>query len=106
MLNLLKRTRELIERGWTQGSSARDADGQPCDLRRATCFCLYGALTQASYEEGGSLMYWIMDPIREPLIDSFIKATGIRNIVEWNDDAKRTKEDVLNALDETIKAQT
>jgi hypothetical protein len=53
-LQVLKRMRELLAAGWTQGAMARNKNGKPANLRasNAVCFCLIGSQCRAEHEFG------------------------------------------------------
>ncbi len=95
--------RALIEKGWCQGVYARDSSGLTTKVwgDQAVSFCAIGAL------------FCVMDFMRGPdkdrvlivcqrLLDSVCPA--LSNIVEFNDAAGRSKEDVLAVYDNAIQS--
>ena len=75
---------------WTQGTFARDKDGNDADWSSpsATCWCLKGEVNNC-YRDSSE--YAIHDKIRTDIGGS---AWSI-SIPEWNDDPNRTYEDVV-----------
>ena len=116
---LLQKSRERIEKGWTQSAFYRNQEGHPCPADEAVSYCLLGALrstvkiTYPSKDIVVSKDEWkrIMDSIEEdvrPLQGAtrcLSQNLGVRDdggITEWNDTKGRTKEEVLAALDQAI----
>src|ERR1041385_1652270 len=96
---LLRRARELIGSGWTQGADARAADGTPLDpwSDEATAWSLLGALV-AALEEGEA-----HDPAL-PLTELALALDALAGFVDddslarWNDAPERTLGQVEAAL--------
>ena len=86
LLKVLNAAYKLVSKGWNQAFYAKDAKGHSVDWdsKRAVSYCLAGALLKASKGD------WIA----EEYINSMFGA-----VVQYNDDKKRTKEEVLNLLD-------
>ena len=86
-MNVFARAADLIEtKGWTQGTSARTATGDPCspDDPKATCFCASGALAAVGA--------WGADMAR-------LRAhLNIYSLSIWNDRPDRTAAEVIAAL--------
>lgn len=96
-LRVMRRARQLIARGWTQGRLAADKNGLAISLRApAACsFCTHGAIAKASDEIAGDLTCVVSDRAMSLLGHGF---EG-RDVVAWNDKLQRTKEDVVMAFD-------
>lgn len=95
-VEVLREARRLIaERGWTQGEYARDAAGRACEPVGATprCYCSIGALIAASQNDGGYAQAF----------GALLSAIG-NGVVAWNDEPRRSVEDVLRAFDRAIAA--
>lgn len=93
---VLRDARKLIfEKGWCQGVPARDANGNKVGRYsdEAVCFCVEAATEVASNRD-----YYAGVFAREALR----KVISKRDIWQWNDHPKRTKEEVLAAFDESI----
>ena len=90
---LLDDAADLIERtGWTQKTSARDADGTPCALNQGVAFCVIGAINWAD---------WVADrdwDIGYHALDALEAVIGRRRIAAWNDAPDRTQGEVVAAL--------
>ncbi len=73
---------------WTQGWSARQADGTECNstMDGAVCWCLYGAIKECYCD-----VALIVARVEETLGD-FVTA--------WNDAPQRTYEDVIQLVTE------
>lgn len=97
-LDILRGTRELLatpER-WTQGVTARDADGQPIppNCEGAVSFCLVGGVRKTCGLFGVYKWRYVL-AIEETL--------GITSLGSWNDEPERTHAEILSALDQTIE---
>ncbi len=100
VLEGLKRAKELIERGWTQNTLARATDGAPTATfaEDAVSFCISGACVRGAMEIG--LPVWKLDGA----IEAALRKHGYhRRIANWNDQPKRTKEEVLALMEEAIR---
>jgi hypothetical protein len=93
----LREARALIERGWTQGSSARTETGDPIGVssKCAAQWCILGAVCATA--DG------MEDEIKA--LDTLEGVTDARPgyIAEWNDAPERTQADVLAAFDRAIE---
>ena len=85
---------QYIERGWTQGTFARDQNGAPVNEydSSAVCWCASGAISRA-FPESYDLS------IQRQLSDAIEHITR-KQIVIWNDNAKTTKEQVISVVKE------
>lgn len=116
-LQVLNEARELIAKGFTQGSYAKGSNGNDVDAMSddATCFCTLGALarvegfnTRAAYDRGAVGMYADSEAVREitqTLIDLFggdaeREEDRVVVVPTYNDQA--TQEQVLQVFDITI----
>ncbi|WP_158877015.1 DUF6197 family protein [Antarcticirhabdus aurantiaca] len=92
--DMLRDVRGFIERGWTQGATARDAEGFRCVPRdpRAECWCLLGAAVAVAVAKG----------ITDPLARSLGFETGVAMVI-WNDTKGRTKAEVLARIDQALE---
>lgn len=91
----LREARGVLERGWTQGSFARDANAYSVSSKNpdATCWCAAGAIQKVV---GCPEAYFIWDAISDVLHDE----TG-QTISEFND-SQKTVEPVLEVFDRFI----
>ena len=102
-MNTLKddliKARSFIERGWTQGTYARNANGQPtlCTGPDAVAWCMGGACKIAV---GYNSLFACL-PLRVAL-GSVVKS----EVPPYNDAPGRTKEEVLAVFDKAIAAAT
>src|SRR5689334_814756 len=96
---LLRRARELIGSGWTQGADARAADGTPLDpwSDEATAWSLLGALV-AALEEGEAHDRAL--PLTELALalDALAGFVDDDSLARWNDGPGRTLPQVEAAL--------
>ena len=104
-VELLRRASDLIRRGWTQHAESRDAGGDAVDPWQpaATCWSLLGALVAALEEQtdnGDDL------PLHElaDALDALALFVDADSLAEWNDDPRRTRDDVTGALDSAAEA--
>lgn len=84
----LREAKALIERGWTQGVSMRDAKGAVCLPPEAVCWCAYGAMTAT---DAPIPAYDILDEVMDG------------EMVTFNDKRGRTQAEVLAAFDKAIE---
>lgn len=92
---MLERAIARIERGWTQGASARDAAGERVYLAhdpKAVCWCLVGAIQAEERKQ-----FRASDALYNVLFDK-LPRKGFRNLSEWNDEPGRTRDEVLALL--------
>lgn len=89
-LELLRRAKALVGRGWTRGAYARDASGQAVDASdpAAVCWCAMGACI-ATAPRGVSVSHLLKLVVRG-------------DVGSWNDDRRTSKADVLAAFDQAI----
>ena len=103
---ILEQARALIERGWTQNASARNADGDHVapTSRHACKWCASGALNTV-YE---TIQNWRDDPKTEEASDLVRAAIPKgsndfhKTIIGFNDAIETTKADILSVFDEAI----
>ena len=106
---LLEKTKEIVERGWTQGRSAETQFGKTCSPKSpfAHNWCLIGACELTFHEcmlEKDDWREWV-SLLRRILWDTdgpWSCANG-KSLVEWNDAPERTKADILALLDAAIE---
>jgi hypothetical protein len=80
---------------WTQFADARDSEGKVCDVDsdRAVSFCLWGALERAY---GGGELVAAIERIGEAI---GTRTAGMVSIRAWNDDRRRTFDEVRKVLE-------
>jgi hypothetical protein len=83
---------DTIERGWCQGTYARDAAGNRIrhDAPEAVSFCVRGAVHR-QFE-------LMSDPDKVAAFGFLHASSGIEDLVPWNDDPSRTKAEVVGLL--------
>jgi hypothetical protein len=93
---MLTEARSLIKKGWTQGSFAKDVNGNEVDPKssQAVSWCSLGAMEAACYCPRDS---------RLPILDILRRAAGTCVISDWNDHPNTTKEEILAAFDKAIE---
>jgi hypothetical protein len=94
----LRAVRARIESGWTQGANARDLSGTdvPIASEDASSWTLCSAF--ALVAKDGIPMNQLPEALR-----ALSEVTGMTSIHAWNDDQARTKQQVIDALDDAIK---
>ena len=99
----LKRTRELLSdpNKWNQFANMFDANGKvTIDFRRAESYCLLGAINVCALGDTTAAKQ-----LQESIEDNMLFTNEQRNkLTAWNDDQKRTHEEVLLLLDKTMTA--
>lgn len=93
----LMRARDLIRKGWTQGSAARDKEGRAvfCNDPKAVCFCALGALGRATLRNSVKTRFKCNGALHD--------ATCTSGLANWNDDPGQTKGNVLRAFTKAIR---
>ena len=93
----LRAVRARIASGWTRDVGARDNSGNEVSLisPEATAWSLCSAFALAG--KNGIPMNHLPRAIR-----AIADVTGMESIEAWNDDPARTKQQVLDALDDAI----
>ena len=94
--NALERAARLIEnKGWTQGSVARDAVGNRLDDPkdpRAACYCTLGALQAATETDGHYLkIYNAFLVANQDILDEKL-------VWVWNDYTAKSADEVIAAI--------
>jgi|688.fasta_scaffold598302_3 hypothetical protein len=77
--------------GWCQQEFARDKQSDIVDYRseEACQFCILGAINRV-----------YLDTKHHSILDNHLLQKGIHDVVEWNDNPMRTKEEVIELLKE------
>jgi hypothetical protein len=85
----------LVERGWCQGSEARDADGRATDVvgTDATAWSLLGALQATTVGDPSTGLQDIGDAVA-----ALAELISDPSLASWNDSEARTKIEVLSVL--------
>jgi hypothetical protein len=96
--NALRAVRARIESGWSQDAPARDSTGTavPLGSDEATAWTLGSAFALAGKD--GIPMNTLPRALR-----ALTAVTGMESLDRWNDEATRTKQEVLDALDAAIE---
>jgi hypothetical protein len=94
----LRAVRIRIDAGWSQDVHARDRIGEEVSLAsdEASAWTLSAAFALAGKD--GIPMDHLHGALR-----ALADVTGMNSIEGWNDDPRRTKQDVLDALDAAIE---
>lgn len=108
IIKILVETSQLLERkGWNKYTMARDANGRRCgpDSEEATCYCLSGALVKA---------WRTIDPESEEFYFRFFEKKFSEVLLEkydynytytrWNDTVAKSREDVIQLINEVINS--
>lgn len=99
-LEHLKKMRDLLAKGWTQGTDARDASGNPTHAQshKAASFCPRGAAIHVSAT-------WGLGPIKlKSLAAALNEMSPLQGPLEtWNDSKWRTQSEVLALIDRAIE---
>lgn len=98
-IEILKKARELIRAGWAQETfSLHKQDG--------ICYCALGAIGPAAGGYPGDGVF-VSDGPAYPAVVVLATALGpsvnpLTSVTVWNDDPKRTQEDVIALYDRAI----
>lgn len=115
---ILRRALALIRKGWCQNAEARTAGGTNVDYisPRATAFCAIGAIRRAQAAETvmvtdygrarRRLAVVLGGPRDAETIFNYGLGPYDAALAAWNDDARRTKREVVRAFSEAIKTVT
>ena len=96
--NALRAVRARIDAGWSQDAHARDRVGEEVSIAsdEASAWTLCAAFALAGKD--GIPMNHLPRALR-----ALGDVTGMNSIEGWNDDPRRTKQEVLDALDAAIE---
>lgn len=92
---IIERTIDLIDAGWTSGAYARNRDGKAVayHAKDATCFCTVGAVYRAVHDVMGfSNLTYSTNLIRE------IKDEIGEEVERYNDHVAKSKEEMIEIL--------
>ncbi len=121
---ILTRAAELLAQGWTRGTAARDAQGQPVQSTApaAAAWCVVGAIDRALYELVGVDVYCVlrfdvamydMAPCPLPAVHAVrlgpARVLGCADLARWNDTAcpnAATAELVLRTAARTLAGRS
>lgn len=90
----------ILQSGWTQGATARDAEGQRCSVDEGVSFCASGALHRIYWDNRG--------PTKETaaaawknfcLAHEYLDAVNKVGVLAWNDDPVRTLQEVITTFE-------
>lgn len=116
-LRALKEARGLVERGWTQGVTARDRHGEGCWAHSplAAQWCAVGAASAATYDDpvddGRTTFSAVLDALTGALGDLWDVEKkefappwfAVEVLSKWNDSPGRSKNEVLRLYDRAIE---
>lgn len=97
--DIFERAAELVEAGWCQETSAKNATGGAVrwDAEQAVCFCAAGAISRALEDTSG----WSQIKYSQAIawMQETLKGAGVLSgIPKWNDAAERTQDEVAAML--------
>ena len=99
-LRILRNGHDLVARGWTQGSDARDRNNDPVHpwSADARSWSILGALICGDETHQGRV------PIDQLALAAVILAGALdaRSLVKWNDEPGRVQADAVAAFDAAI----
>lgn len=104
---ILTEARDLIVKGWTQGTYARDCQGDSCYVHspHATCFCVLGAIRRVSSGRQVALLQKVATHIEDP---GAICVSPGKPLGTWlpafNDHCSTKQADVVQLLNKAIDA--
>lgn len=108
VVKILRAAKNLLEtKGWTQGSFARNEQGNTCFMNdsEASCFCSRGAIYKVSsefLERNSPIVFDAERALRRAMESNSPASSGTCGIVIYNDAPERTKEEVLLKFAEAI----
>lgn len=99
-VELLRRASDLIRRGWTQHAESRGAGGAAVDPWQptATRWSLLGALVAVLEEQTDRGADLPLQQLADAL-DALALFVDSDSLAEWNDDPRRTQDDVIGVLE-------
>lgn len=97
---VIEDAQKLVEAGWTKGAFARTEHGNVigCYEKKATCFCTIGALRRAASNAAEFDGVDVETILLEDAVGEVRHAAKTFDLVNWNDDPIREKEEVLQAF--------
>ena len=103
-VDIFERAKVLIEHGWCQGSSGRDAVGRVSGIiQKNTCrWCASSSLAVAILEQGHPLPADVFFKCVDVLRLSNDTLPDDMSLAEWNDCRGRTAQDIVDLFDTAI----
>lgn len=104
-VSILRRARQLIERGHTKNYLARNKKGTPVDVEspQAVQFCVSGAVQRAAFELEGVAYGHHWSDAFGALVRAYERRNAdIPDLIRFNNDRKTTPEDVLQLFDKAL----
>jgi hypothetical protein len=108
---MVSEARRLVKRGWCQGAHARDRAGAevPSWSEEARSWSLLGALLtswhrQDAQDDADVVAHLADAHALGEATEVLGEVVGTAALDRWNDSAKRTKKDVLAAMDGALRA--
>lgn len=101
-IDVLRRMRSILRKGWTQHAFARSASERPVESlsQRAVTFCLLGAKNRAVCDLGADLK------MERQSYKLLMRCVPDGSISAYNDAKGRTKPEVLKVVECAIKKAT
>ena len=101
-IEILKKARELISKGWCQKAPARTKRGAWCQPSsdHADKFCIIGAIDKICFMGRPTLEATHLYLNTHEILEKYCHPTA------WNDEPGRTKKQVLNLLDNIIQQES
>lgn len=98
--NFIKHCQNLIRKGWTQHTFARDKNKEPVSVSspEACSFCLLGAVYKTARDLGPKSVI-----IEHKLLDS-LEALTNQKTAKFNDKKGRTKTQIINLLNSALNS--
>ncbi len=102
-VEILRAARELVARGWTQGTPARDTSGDCVSPRSpaAVCWCALGAIAASS----GTPAWAVPPEVRSALALALPGDWGKCRIAMWNDHPLRTQAEAVAVFDRAAEIE-
>ena len=108
---MVSEARRLVKRGWCQGAHARDGAGLevPSWSEEARSWSLLGALLsswhrQDSQDDADVVAHLADAHALGEATEALGEVVGTSSLERWNDAAKRTQKDVVEAMDDAMSA--
>lgn len=98
VVDVLKRMKALLRKGWTQEAAARNELGKAVPSRDATAvrFCLIGAEVRASHELAASFSV-------NSRVETLVRMCTNGSVAGFNDAKGRKKSEIIAVVDCAIK---
>jgi hypothetical protein len=105
---IVRKAADILRKGWTQGTMARDGDSLPVGVTDSTakCWCAVGAISRAAWDTyRSSLSYFDAKTDLLYEMDRFCDITGKgRSVINFNDSHAQSVDEVIEMFNRYVES--